>query len=105
MFVLAGLASTAILGRWVYEARHPARLEISGDRIVAKRRGRAKETILQRTTGELAFGMQTVLGGAHPAAAPVLGIPESDQEPVGVTGYDMSKIRQACHALGWRFVD
>ncbi|MDQ3914752.1 MAG: hypothetical protein M3323_05390 [Actinomycetota bacterium] len=105
LLVVAGLFSTAIVARWIYEARHPARLEISRDRIAAKRRGRQKAAVLQRTTGELSFGLKAMMLGGHGAVASVLRIPNSDQEAIGVMEYDRRNIRQACESLGWRFVD
>ena len=105
LFVVAGLASGALIARWIYEARYPARLEVSRDRIAAKRRGRAKETSLARTTGELTFGVESMVIAGRGAVTPVLRIPGSDQDALGIAGYDGPKIRQACEALGWHFVD
>lgn len=105
LLVVAGLASAALIARWIYEARYPARLEVTRDRISAKRRGRAKETILTRTTGELKFGVESMVIAGRGTVTPVLAIPDSDQEALGIAGYDGPKIRQACEALGWHFVD
>jgi hypothetical protein len=61
--------------------------------------------VLQRTTGELVFGIKGMVLGGHAAATPVLGVPGSDQEAIGVMAYDRRNVRRACESLGWRFLD
>lgn len=101
--IVGAAMAGGFLGAWIYEVRHPARLEISHDAIVQKRRRRKRTVVLRRTTGELAFEVRTMHLGGRVATAPVLTIPGDPEASIGVLAYDRSRVRQACESLGWRF--
>ena len=103
---VVGWGMTAFFaGAWIYAVRFPDRLEISYEAIVRRRRGRRSSTTLQRTTGELAFAIKSMVIGGHGSVTPVLTIP-GEQGPQIATGtFDHKKIRQACESVGWRFVE
>ena len=103
-YVLVGLMSTVWIALWVYGVLHPAHLEISHAAIIERRRGVLRSVTLQRTTGELAFGVRTAVIGGRGAVTPVVYIPGEARSEIAITSYDRTKIKQACEAVGWHFV-
>jgi hypothetical protein len=103
--VLGAVMLAVFVGIWIYEVRHPARLEISHDSIVQRRRGRASAAAIHRTTGDLTFEVRTMVLGGHGAVAPVLAIPGDERSQIGIADYDRTRVKQACVSVGWRFAD
>ena len=103
-YVLVGLMSTAWIALWLYGVLHPGRLEISYEAIIERRRGVLRSITIQRTSGELAFGVRTAVIGGHGAVSPILYAPGEGRSQITITSYDRNKIKQACEAVGWRFV-
>ncbi|MFP5351252.1 MAG: hypothetical protein ACLGIB_01640 [Actinomycetota bacterium] len=103
--VVGGGMTAVFLGLWLYEILYPARLEISHPTIVQKRKGRHRSITLQRTTGELAFGVKSMVVGGHGSVTPVLMIPDDPQQPIAIATYDRKKIKEACEVVGWRFTE
>lgn len=101
--VLGAGMSAIFLGMWIYQVRYPAHLEISHPSIVQRRRGRHATLSLQRTSGELAFEVRTMVIGGHGSVAPVLTIPGEPDNVIGIGNYDRKRIKQACEAVGWHF--
>ena len=103
-YVLVGLMSTTFTALWVYGVLHPARLEISYGTIVERRRGVLRSITLQRTTGEVAFGVRSAVIAGRGAVTPILHIPGERGTEIAITSYDRNKLKQACETVGWRFV-
>lgn len=103
-YVLVGLMSTTWIALWVYGVLHPARLEISYEAIVERRRGVLRSITLQRTTGELAFGVRSAVIGGRGAVTPILYTPGDRRSEIVITSFDRNKIKQACESVGWSFV-
>jgi len=102
--IVGGLLAAIFVAGWIYEGRHPARLEISRASIVQRRRGRKRSVVLERTTGEFTFEIRSELLGEHTTVAPVLVVPDGDGTEIGMSSYDRQKVQQACEALGWHLV-
>ncbi len=103
LVILFGIFTAVLAGFWVYEIRHPLRLEVSRDLIEQKRRGRPRSKALVRTTGEVIIEMR-MSEGAHGGSFPVLKVPGADGW-IDVSRYFPEKVREACEAAGWRFAD
>ena len=103
MHVVGGGMTTAFAAGWIHGARHPARLEISRDVIVEKRRGGKRPITIERTTGDLEFGVRSMVIGGRGSVTPILINPDDPKTEIAIATYDRQKLRQACEAVGWRF--
>ena len=99
--ILVGLMSTILIARWIYEALHPEFLEITYEAIIQSRRGRHAKQVIQRTTGEFVFGV----GSNGKSVYPYIAARGDEENHLVVMSFDRDKVKEACEAVGWRFVD
>ncbi|HVF54029.1 MAG TPA: hypothetical protein VNC78_10575 [Actinomycetota bacterium] len=97
--VVWGSIAVILVAAWIYEVRHPLRLEISPESIVQQRRGRRKQQIVRGTTDEL-----HVLIPQTPGAGLVLTTP-GGSERIRLLRWGLDDIKPACEAAGWRLIE
>jgi hypothetical protein len=101
--VLTIVAPVAFISWWVWNVRHPARIEFSHEAITYKVRASKKMMTIERTNGEVEVAVEATMVGTHAAATQVLRSP-SGGPSLPIATFDFPEIRRACEVTGWTLV-
>jgi hypothetical protein len=97
--VLSAALTVTCIASWIWLRRHPARIEITQEKVSFRHRGQPKATTLTGP-GEL-YVYQTHIGAKN--RLQFLKVTGSE-EGIPLTMFDHEELKSACRTNGWTFV-
>jgi hypothetical protein len=93
---------TIALSWWM--SRHPARLEISREKILLRHRGLPRTQQIPRTSGDL-YIRHVMAGSAKAKTRTTYLCTPGNETSLQLDMFNREEVTRACLATGWRFID
>jgi hypothetical protein len=99
-----GLLTVGTIAVWWLMSRHPARLEISREKITLRHRGLPRTQQIPRTSGDL-YVKHVMMGSIKSKTRTTYLCTPGNETSLQLDMFNREEVTRACLATGWRFID
>jgi len=102
--LVLGFLTVGTIAAWWWMSRHPARLEISREKITLRHRGLSRMQQIPRTSGYL-YIKHVMAGPAKAKTRTTYLCTPGNETSLQLDMFKRDEVTRACLATGWRFID